>query len=389
MRMPARFSACAATVLTFAFALPWPLAAQQQPGGFSLPQPSPTPDPAPQGPADERAGVAIPPRTIPAPKIAPVPVLNREPAPEPPPEPAPRAAASPVPAPVPTPVPTPVPAAIVTANPAAPSGHAPAAASAAPPGDPLAVSPRLPDADQSSLKPPPALPEAARAEPTAPALPGWWPWAAGGLGGLAILAGGLALRRRRRRAITEPRLATPPPLTADHAPLPTLAQVLDLGLEMTGATRSMMMFTLAYRVTVSNRTGRAMNDLGLDVRLDCARSGADPLGADNAASPSAAQQLHNIERIGPHQSRSITGTVQLPVAGLAILRQGSAVMFIPLAHVTVKGEGQSVLTRSFVIGTPSTGGTGKLHPIRLDTPPGSIPGLRAQAIAIPAVSAAA
>ncbi|WP_230960975.1 bifunctional proline dehydrogenase/L-glutamate gamma-semialdehyde dehydrogenase PutA [Erythrobacter donghaensis] len=61
--VPARWG----RVLALAFALPLPLAlgaplaAQQT---FSLPPASPSPTPAPAGPADERAGVAIPPRPI-------------------------------------------------------------------------------------------------------------------------------------------------------------------------------------------------------------------------------------------------------------------------------------------------------------------------------------
>jgi Meckel syndrome type 1 protein len=62
---------------------------------------------------------------------------------------------------------------------------------------------------------------------------------------------------------------------------------------------------------------------------------------------------------------------------------------VPLAHVTLEGEGLPAQARSFVVGTPSP--SGRVHPIALDVPPGGIPGLVAQAVAIPprAASAAA
>jgi hypothetical protein len=159
---------------------------------------------------------------------------------------------------------------------------------------------------------------------------------------------------------------------------------LELTLDVTGATRSVMTFTLHYRLTIANRTGRAVNDLSLAVQLECARR-----GAGNAASPGAAQRLDRVDRIGPHQSRSIIGEVRLPLSEIAPLHQGNLPLFIPLVHVTLEGEGQSALPRSFVVGTPSAGGTGRLHPIRLESPPGSITGLRAQRVALPAASSAA
>lgn len=214
-----------------------------------------------------------------------------------------------------------------------------------------------------------------------PVLPSWWRWAAAALGALAALAGGIALWRNR----TPPplRLAAPVPHRDDAPPVPDMPR-LDLAYEIVSATRSVMMFTLQYRLTLANRTDRAVSDLSAAVQLASARR-----GDSNAPSPGAAQHVQTIDRIGPHQSRSLSGTVQLPVADIAVLRQGSAALFIPIAHVTVEGEGQTALTRSFVIGTPSASGSGKLHPVLLDTPPGSIPGLRAQAIAMPAVPAAA
>ena len=125
---------------------------------------------------------------------------------------------------------------------------------------------------------------------------------------------------------------------------------------------------------------RAVGDLNSALRLACARAGVAP-------SPGAAQGLSRIDRIGPHQARSLTGTVQLPLTAIAPLRQGQTPLFIPLAHVTLEGESLPAQVRTFVIGTPSP--SGRVHPIALDVPPGGIPGLIAQAVTVPPASATA
>jgi hypothetical protein len=207
------------------------------------------------------------------------------------------------------------------------------------------------------------------------------------MGGLAVLGlGALLWRRRKPKPL---RLAAPQGGLMNAAPLASgepqrAATALDVVLEVTGATRSLMMFTLHYRLTLANRTGQAVSDVNLAVLLACARA-----GTGNAAAPGAAQQLERFDRIGPHQNLAVTGSVQLPLSAIAPLHQGRTPLFIPLAHVTLEAVGQTALTRSFVIGTPSAAGTGRLHPIPLDTPPGSVNGLMAQRIAIPELSAAA
>ena len=376
-RPPARL--LAATCLLAAAAAAVPLTAQEQsPGTFSLPPPTPTPTPAPAGPADERSGVTIPPRAVPsaAPSAAPTIRPSLEPPAEvpvdaviePAPRPAPPRAATPAPAASPVPAPT-------AAAPATPQSAATATDTAPAPGFSI---------------PGPARPETPTALPpttdvvTGPSvLPAWWPLAAGGLGALALLGGGLLWWRRRKPAV---RRLAPPPVSADDDAFAVADDGeqprLDLTLEILGATRSVMMFTLQYRLTIANRAPRAVSDLAIALQLACARA-----NAANAPSSGAAQGLEQIARIGPHQARSVTGTVQLPLSAISPVRQGTTPMFVPLAHVTLEGEGLRAMSRSFVIGPRSA--SGRLHPILLDQPPGTIAGLVAQAIAIPPATAAA
>jgi hypothetical protein len=210
-------------------------------------------------------------------------------------------------------------------------------------------------------------------------LPDRWPYAAGGLGVLALL-GGAALLWRRRKA-RPLRLAAPTDAPAQPAAAAELPR-LDLTLEVTAATRSVMMFTLEYRLTIANRADRALSDCNAAVQLACARA-----AAGGAPSAGAAQGLERIARIGPHQARSLSGRVQLPLSAITPLRQGQTPLFIPLVHITLEGEGLPAHTRTFVVGTPSQ--SGRVHPIALDQPPGGIAGLVAQAVTVPSANAAA
>lgn len=368
-------SAVAALALS---ALPAPpLAAQQQPGTFSLPPSTPSPTPAPAGPADERAGVAIPPRPVTVPteteQPRPAPTTSASPTAAPP----PRESAPPARASAPSPAPASTPAQSAPA-PAATGAALPQADATAAPAEPLPV---LPEA--GSLTDPVQVPETPTEALGASVLPEWWPWAAGGAGALVLL-GGAGLIGRRRRARKPLRLAAPvaKPAASDTPPAEAGLPRLDLALDITSATRSVMMFTLEYRLTIANRTDRAVNGLNVALQLACARASA---GAGGGAG--SAQILTDVARIGPHQGQSLTGTLQLPLSAITPLRQGTTPLFVPLVHVTLEGEGQRALARSFVVGPPSA--SGRVHPIPLDQPPGGIAGLKAQAIAVPAVSAAA
>ena len=200
-----------------------------------------------------------------------------------------------------------------------------------------------------------------------------WRWLAAGAALLASLLGGWLLWRRRKPKVL--RLAAPVAAAVDDAE-PVLPRI-DVTVEIPGASRSVMTFTLRYRINLANRSERAVNDLAVAVQLTTARQ-----GASNAAPLAAAQSVTRVERIGPHQSRSVTGEVQLPFSGIAPVMQGRTMLFIPLLHVTLEGEGQQALARSFVIGTPGAA-EGRVQPLRMDMLPGSAPDLRARAIDAP------
>lgn len=213
-------------------------------------------------------------------------------------------------------------------------------------------------------------------EPSEPPLIPWWAWIAG-LSAL-LLAGLAALFLKRRSTRVPARLVASEPLAeAEAAPAP-LAR-LEIGLEIVSATRSLMMFTLEYRLTFTNRSDRAVRDLAVSAQLASARSDVAVAGTN-----AGGRQVGTIERIGPHQTRSLSGQMQLPLADIRAILQGRKPIFVPLLHLMLESPGQEPLNRSYVVGTPSAASQGRLHPIPLDTPPGGVPGLKAREVSLAA-----
>lgn len=169
--------------------------------------------------------------------------------------------------------------------------------------------------------------------------------------------------------------AAPAPKPADEPDSDQPPARIDITLDIIGATRSLMMFTLEFRLELANRSDRAVRDISVAGKLASAAR-----GAANAAPLAGGQPVGEIARIGPQQSRAITGRLQMPLAEVTPILQGNKPLMIPLLHLTIEGKGCTAMSRSFVIGAPSQTGSGRVHPLALDGPPGSMPELRAQAI---------
>ncbi|MEM8759092.1 MAG: hypothetical protein AAGE83_02060, partial [Pseudomonadota bacterium] len=150
---------------------------------------------------------------------------------------------------------------------------------------------------------------------------------------------------------------------------------LDLEVEIVRATRSVMMFSLDYRITICNRSERAARDLKLFAELACAESRTRPTNATSGGTPA-----HQLERVGPHQSRTLSGQLRLPVGEVKTIRQGKTPLFVPLLHTALECAGEVPARHSFVIGTPSASSHGKVHPIPLDAPIGGLTNLKAREI---------
>ena len=353
-----------AGVFSAGLALLAPVAVTAAPPPVTVPEAQTAPAPAPEAaptPAPSPAPLDLPPAPMPQPSRAAAPVRTA---------PAPSASASAAPT-----------SAAAASAPVAPlpAGDAQGATSSA-----ISTLP-----DYAPAQPVPASPAAPAAAATSNALgasllPAWWPWAAGGLAVIAVLIlGGLALRHARAPKVLQ--LAAPPASAGAAASADNQALArLDCHLAITSAARSVMMVSLDYRLEITNRSSHAVRDLAITLRL-----GYPGNRAENGALADTAEDRQTIPRIGPQQSRSITGTLRLPLAAIAPLRQGRAPLLIPLVDALLSAAGQTDNKRLFVVGTPSPGNPGRLQPIRLDTAPGGIAGLRALPVNAPVTAAQA
>ncbi len=180
--------------------------------------------------------------------------------------------------------------------------------------------------------------------------------------------------RLQETAQAQPATAAPPP----SSPASAKQVRLDLALDIISASRSVMMFSVDLRLEIANRSDNAARDMKISAQMTCAER-----GGSNAAPIASAQPIGEITRIGPHQSRSVSGQLSIPLSEVKVIQQGAKPLFIPLIHITIEGEGQKAATHSYVLGTPSASSAGRVHPLTLDGPPGGMPGLRAQQIKAP------
>lgn len=426
MRAPIRLSrpvttglALSAAALAFAAPLALPDGAHASPGGFSLPTATPTPTSQPdvEGPADDTGAVPLAPRVIPTETPTPTPIPSATPSIAPtlnptdsatPPatdtstvQPLPRETAVPsqtaptdsAAAPGPTTIALPI-SAPTGGTPDAPAGLEEAPAEAATDATGLNTSGDLPLPDTDAL---PATQSSADTAAQDWSVEDWvremplWAWIAGGIGLLAALIAGLLLVRRRTAATAVPEIERPQ-VPAAPAPEPTpvtaaepMSEIdpvaagaaparIDVKLEIVSATRSLMNFTLDYRLTLANRTPNAVRDVSVAAILTSAQKQAALGGQIGFDRP----EPEAVPRIGPNKSHMIAGQVQLPVSKLQVMHQGNKPLFVPLLQVTITQGSSEPLTRHYVIGLPSTASASRLHPIPLDVPPGGLPGLRAR-----------
>lgn len=369
--------------------------AQQSPQDFQLPPaPTPTPTPDVQGPVDTENPARPVPSPTPTPAQTPRPTIVL-----PSPQPSPRPSASPTARPTAQ--------ATSTSRPVPENREAPAA----PPSDQQTVSEPeveatpLPGADSSTgLDSTPIVPPAAPPSPgpelaTGPedAESGLWWVGALGLLGLAALGGGYALRRRRARAappqIERPVVASPPlderpaeerpveesattPVTSATPPPNALA----LRIEALRLNRSFMNATLAYRVTVLNRSASPLSEVAIEADLASAH-GDLPVDQQVAGAGTALQERHTTSRLAAGQSARFEGQVTLPLAQARVIRQGNVALLVPLLRMRSRAAGIEPVARTLAIGPAASGGGARLVPFNLDDGPRSYEPLAQKIIA--------
>ncbi len=403
-----------------------PLAAQQSAQDFQL-QPAPTPSATPQveGPIDDSGVVPVGPRVLtPTPTPAPTPTPTPAPAPAPsapssqPTQPgtAPsrevvqpvpssqgslREAASPATRRTAQPLPTSrrENERMVESESSVASSDDIAPSSEADEGQSESETLALPSADAVSPVPAePVLPTGDSEASTS--LPDSWPWWLAGLAA-AILAlfFGWMFRRRKEGQVANAGLAeAPAPKGPGHSTPEEAIEVetatpiaatntpnIELKLEIEQLSRSMMTMTLRCRVTLANRSDRAARDIAICADLVSANRQL-PMDAQVAGATAFLPEIGSAERIGPHKTQSVSGTLTLPIQQLAAFKHSNRPMFVPLVRVRMDCAGSEPQFCTFVVGIaadPSLKSSSKLHPVPLDGIPGSYPNVRSRPIAIP------
>ena len=330
---------------------------------FSL-EPAPTPNATPQaqGPADTRSGIEIRPRAVNTP--APTPSTANTPTPTPTPTPTadsprpePRSAQ---PEPRPVPLPTVTPRTIETAP----------------------VSPPVPSPTPSQAQPSDtSVPSVAQADPAVPAndaadpgsdesadAPVRWPWLAGAAALLALLGAGLLLWRRRRSVVV-PEIERPVVAGAGPAEALPLAEAVQIRLENEKLIRSAAYATLKYSVTLINRTDAALTELAIGLDLVSAHVEA-PMEDQVATLETVLEQRHDVARLSPRQSMTLTGQVQMPLATAHVIRQGRLPLLVPLLRLRIDRAESDAVVKTYVVGQGTPEG-GRLQPFRLDEGPRS------------------
>lgn len=382
MRSRARIAGAGSALALAAGLGAQPLAAQSV-NDYRLPGATSTPDPKAQGPVDPDAPVVrrgTQPSATPSatPTITPSPIATATPSQ--PVAPQPRASTAPR-----TVRPTGAPAQ-AQPNAPAPTATGDVLSGSGVPGD-LAVPTIGVDqpADQATAAP--------ATTPAASEGAGIWPWIAGAMAVLAALFA--ALWWWRGRPAREPVVDFEPPVVRQPAPAPTPgpaaapaqpappppaqpaavaahANGLDIALEATRMSASLMATTLNYRLVVTNRGAQTLSALAVEGDMVSAHSSLPP--EQQIANDTHRLELrHALVELAPGQSAEFTGDFRLPLTSVTPIRAGDAAYFVPLARLRVEASTPAgspmVSVQTFVVGELPENPGAALRPFRLDLGP--------------------
>lgn len=229
-------------------------------------------------------------------------------------------------------------------------------------------------APQSAL-PPWLLPAVLGALATALAFAAAWWWR----GRKAVPA--ITFEPPRVEPGPRPVPAPPAPGPAKPAPVPAPAPApaaapssapLTVSLEARRLTASLMATTLAYRITLSNRTGQPLSALAIEGDMIAAHASLPP----DQQIASAAQPLalcHALVELAPGESADFVGEFRLPLTAITPIRAGDATWFVPLARLRIAASTAAgtplVVAQTFVVGEDLRAAGGTLRPFRLDLGP--------------------
>lgn len=376
-----------------------PAVAQNAVQDFQLPDPNATPTPTPraQGPVDDTGVVPVAPRVLPTEGEPPASTATPSPSPSSAPtqtEPArdtseatvqplpqPRATTSPATRGAIQPAPSPAPSQAVAPAAAAGPASGDVSDSSATPSEMPTLGESIPTGSASTASSTASGTDEPPSE-TASNLADFWPWIIAAIvAALAVIAGWFFLRRRGQAeapTIEAPQVTPAGGLSATRAVAEPARFAVSLNIE--SAMRSVMMVMVKYRLSIANRSETAMRDVKVSADIISARR---DVASDGQLANAATElpQMNAIERIGPHQTQAVTGTLQLSKQDIEVLRQASKPMFVPLLRIRVEGTGFEPFIETYAVGIGGVAGSTRVNPLPLDGPPGSYDGVRAKPLA--------
>ena len=354
-----------AAVLAFAL-VPATLAAQD--GQFDLrDRATPTPEPTVVGPVDPENPV---PRARPRaePTAAPPPIVL--PSASPPPTPAESPSAS-IDAPV-------VRSGVAVPRPATQLGDAPAGIAQDSASGSTAPLPQSGAAGDPTRRPP--APYQPRNLDLVAKSGGIGMWLA--LAALALLlgAGGWLVWSRHFRArvvplaapeIERPRLPEPAPTPVAPIEREPTGGGLQLALQATRMSATLMNTTLSYQLSLTNRSAMTVRNVRIDGDMVAAHANRPHETLFGPYAP-VLPELHHIAALAPGETATLSGDIRLPLVAITPIRRGNAAFFVPLARLRARGIAPTGISieggGTFLVGQ-EPGANRKLQPFRLDLGP--------------------
>ena len=157
---------------------------------------------------------------------------------------------------------------------------------------------------------------------------------------------------------------------------------LDMQLEARHLSRAMVNATLAYRLTLTNRSAAPTGPLRIAGDIVSAHAS---LSAEEQLAPgeTALATIHEVPTLAPGESVTLSGELGMPIASILPINSGGARVFVPLARFRAEAC-ENTTTRIFVIGQASEQPGGALRPFPLDRGPGVDRTLGQRELGIPA-----
>ena len=360
-------------LVALVLAAPAGLSAQSAQDFQLPPNPTPTATPRAQGPVDTESGnVPVAPRVIgtppPTPTRATQPSITIQPIPTPTPTNNPPQQSATSPTNRPTVAPRTQPSGLPTAQERLPLD----------PGEtvPLVPEPLATDTPTAQTSATPATDARGDAAPAGEATEEGinWVWPAVGGGLLALLGLGYVVSQRRRSA-PPPEIERPVVASGGGLAGPSDIQIRAEAIKL---TRSVMNATLHYRVSLMNRSTKALSNVDLGADIVSAHGGV-PVEQQVASTAQLLEKRHTFNRIAPGQSVRYEGKITIPLSQARVIRQGNAALFVPLLRVRLDGASEQPLVKTFVVGLGIPDG-GRVTPFRLDQGPRSYEPIAARAL---------